>query len=66
MNYCSACGGSKHLRTSMWHGDQFICKPCFMVWYDPDRDIDVTDPKAVGKESLRLKALGQFPWRDYT
>lgn len=59
---CSACGGSEHLRHSPWHGDEPICKPCFMVWYDLPTNIDTTSPAAVGAESLRLKALGKWPW----
>jgi hypothetical protein len=59
---CSACGGTDHLRTSFWHEPQMICLPCFLVWYDPNKDIDTSDPKAVGRESLRLKALGEYPW----
>lgn len=59
---CSACGGDKHLRPySPWHSVP-ICKPCFMVWYDPDEVIDPTNPKEVGKLSLKLKAAGKFPW----
>lgn len=60
---CSACGGEKFLRpSSPWHAPHLICNPCFMVWYDPDEAIDVTNPREVGKLSLRLKAAGQFPW----
>lgn len=59
---CSACGGTKWLRHSMWHGEHWICRPCFMVWYDPDEDIDCTDPQQVGALSLKLKAAGKFPW----
>lgn len=59
---CSACGGAEHLRAgSMWHPAP-ICKPCFIVWYDPDEAIDVTDPTAVGLLSLKLKAAGKYPW----
>lgn len=50
------------MRGSHWHGENLICRPCFMVWYDPDEDIDSTDPKAVGRLSLKLKKLGKFPW----
>jgi hypothetical protein len=59
---CTACGGTKFLRGSPWHGEHLICGPCFMVWYDPDEDIDQTDPKAVGALSLKLKAAGRWPW----
>jgi len=59
---CSACGGTQHLRGSVFHGEHPICRPCFMVWYDPDECIDQTDPKAVGALSLKLKAQGKFPW----
>jgi hypothetical protein len=59
---CSACGGSEQLRHSPWHGKAAICRPCFIVWYDPDEDIDCTDPAAVGALSLKLKAAGKFPW----
>ena len=59
---CSACGGTEHLRFSQFHGDHQICRPCFMVWYDPDENIDNTDPKQVGALSLKLKAAGKFPW----
>ena len=59
---CSACGGTEHLRPySPWHRLP-ICRPCFMVWYDPDEAIDVTDPKQVGALSLKLKAAGKWPW----
>lgn len=59
---CSACGGSEHLRPySPWHRLP-ICRPCFMVWYDALESIDVTDPKAVGALSLKLKAAGKWPW----
>lgn len=33
-----------------------------MVWYDPDINIDVTNPKEVGALSLYNKAIGKFPW----
>jgi hypothetical protein len=60
--HCSACGGTERLRPySPWHNIP-ICRPCFMVWYDPTESIDVTDPKAVGELSLRLKAAGKWPW----
>lgn len=61
---CSACGGTEHLRGSMWHGDQPICRPCFMVWYDPPGKgpFDHTDPAAVGALSLEMKAQGKWPW----
>jgi hypothetical protein len=49
------------LRKSHWHGTP-ICSPCFIVWYDPDEDIDNTDPAQVGALSLKLKAQGKFPW----
>lgn len=60
---CSACGGAKHLRFSPFHGERPICRPCFMIWYDgmPNEN-DACDPKKVGAESLRLKALGEWPW----
>lgn len=58
---CSACGETRWLRKSMWH-DTPICEPCFMVWYDPDKSIDQTDPQAVGALSMELKAAGKFPW----
>jgi hypothetical protein len=58
---CSACGETRWLRKSMWH-DTPICEPCFMVWYDPDESIDQTDPKAVGRLSMKLKAAGKAPW----
>ena len=58
---CSACGGTRWLRKSMWH-DTPICEPCFMVWYDPDKSIDQTDPQAVGALSMELKAAGKAPW----
>lgn len=59
---CSACGGAKHLRGSMWHGPHKICEPCFIVWYDPDEAIDVTSSAEVGALSLKLKAAGRHPW----
>lgn len=59
---CSACGSSEDLRSSPWHAPHRICRPCFMVWYDPPEAIDVTDPKALGELSLRLKAADQWPW----
>ena len=56
---CSACGGTEHLRPgSPWHGDKVICNPCFMVWYETG----ITDAIKLGVESLRLKAVGRFPW----
>jgi len=58
---CSACGETRWLRKSMWH-DTPICEPCFMVWYDPDKSIDQTDPQAVGALSMELKAAGKAPW----
>lgn len=59
---CSACGGDKHLRHgSPWHSAP-ICNPCFKVWYDPDENIDMTDPAQVGALSLKLKAAGKYPW----
>jgi len=33
-----------------------------MVWYDPNQNIDTSNPAAVGAESLRLKSLGLYPW----
>jgi len=63
---CSACGGSEYLRPySPWHRIP-ICRPCFIVWYDPDENIDVTDPKEVGRLSLKLKAQGKYPWDEKT
>jgi hypothetical protein len=62
MNTCSACGGTQWLRHSPWHNAHWICSPCFVVWYDPDEDIDTTDPSEVGKLSLKLKKAGKFPW----
>jgi hypothetical protein len=59
---CSACGGTKHLRESLFHGANLICSPCFMVWYDPDEIIDQRDPAQVGRLSLKLKAARRFPW----
>ncbi len=64
---CSACGGTEHLRPgSPWHGNKTICKPCFMVWYDGPQgvcdDMDATSAASVGAASLKLKALGRFPW----
>jgi hypothetical protein len=61
---CSACGGSKHLRHSIWHGTKPICRPCFLIWYDCPADIDVTDPVAVGIESRKRRETGQWPWND--
>jgi hypothetical protein len=59
---CSACGGTEFLRGPGIHGDRPICAPCFMVWYDPDEEIDSTNPAEVGALSLKLKAAGRFPW----
>ena len=59
---CASCGGTKWLRTSMWHEPSLICRPCFMVWYDPDEAIDCADPAVVGALSLKLKAAGKYPW----
>lgn len=62
---CSACGGEKFLRpSSPWHAPHLICKPCFMVWYDPPGvdPIDVTKPDEVGRLSLEMKAKGEWPW----
>ncbi len=63
---CSACGGSEFLRGSPFHGQNLICKPCFMVWYEGGtlngQQIDQTNAKEVGALSLHLKALGRFPW----
>lgn len=59
---CSACGGTEHLRRSSFHGAQPICTPCFIVWYDPPRSIDLTDPTQVGAVSMELKRQGKFPW----
>lgn len=61
---CSACGGNEHLRRSAYHGEQPICTPCFMVWYDPPgtEPFDHTDPKQVGALSLEMKAQGKWPW----
>lgn len=36
------------VRSSMWHGEYRICPECFTQWYDPDTDIDVTNPIAIG------------------
>ena len=59
---CSACGGTERMRPySPWHRSP-ICRPCFMIWYDPDEAIDVTDPQQVGALSRKLKAAGRFPW----
>lgn len=59
---CSACGGDEFLRPySPWHSVP-ICRPCFIVWYDGVAYEDQTNPEAIGRESLRLKALGDFPW----
>jgi len=63
---CSACGGSDYLRPySPWHRIP-ICRPCFIVWYDPEEEICVTDPRAVGRLSLKLKAAGKHPWNAET
>ncbi len=63
---CDACGGTEHVRQSYWHGEQYICVPCFLVWYDPPGPafhiIDQTDPKAIGVLSNKLKAAGRWPW----
>ena len=64
---CSACGGTEHLRPgSPWHKDKVICNPCFMVWYDGPQgicdDMNPTSAASVGEASLKLKALGRFPW----
>ena len=63
---CSACGGSEYLRPySPWHRTP-ICKPCFIIWYDPPENIDSTNPKEVGELSRKLKAAGKWPWtKDY-
>jgi len=56
---CACCGGAEAIRPhSMWHGQDIICRPCFIVWYDSGK----TDPAQIGEESLRLKAEGKFPW----
>jgi hypothetical protein len=63
---CSACGGTEFLRTSPFHGEHPICKPCFMVWYEggvlDGRQIDQSKAAQVGALSLHLKSLGKFPW----
>lgn len=59
---CSACGGLKFLRQSLWHGPHYICRPCFFIWYDPPEAIDQTDAEQVGALSLKLKAAGKYPW----
>lgn len=65
---CECCRGSEHLGAvpPIMGGDRLgttptrraICSPCFSVWYDSG----ITDSEELGKESLRLKALGKFPW----
>lgn len=59
---CSACGGTRFLRHSPWHGDQPICSPCMIIWYDPPMELDRTDPEAIGELSRRLKAAKKWPW----
>lgn len=57
---CSACGGTDKLRPhSPWHGPHVICNYCFMVWFDDA----ITDAAELGRESLRRKAAGEFPYK---
>ncbi len=58
---CSACGGIEYVRGSPYHSHP-ICSPCFIVWYDYCDN--PKDPANVGAASMRLKALGKFPWDD--
>lgn len=53
MDVCSACGATENLRSSLWHTPLMICRPCFLVWYDPPVAIDRTSPDEVGKLSRR-------------
>jgi hypothetical protein len=62
MDKCSACGcKDMPLRGSLWHSTP-ICSPCFIVWYDPCEQIDMTDPEQVGALSRKLRQQGKFPW----
>lgn len=47
------------MRGSPYHSHP-ICNPCFIIWYDCV--VDQTSPEAVGRESLRRKAAGKWPW----
>lgn|GEM_PF-4465958 len=41
---CDCCEREvDYVRGSMWHGDNRICKECFIEWYDGDRPTYGTD-----------------------
>lgn len=59
---CDCCDlPVSYRRASMWHGQSRICRPCFWTWYDPDRNIDVTDPAQVKAERLRKYGTRDYP-----
>lgn len=42
---CGCCRREvDYVRASMWHGEDRICRECFIEWYDPSRDDKPLEP----------------------
>lgn len=55
---CDCCHRTvERVRGSMWHGRDRVCPECFIMWYDPDGDIDVTNRLAVGNAVRKKHGL---------
>jgi len=52
MIICDCCKRAvDHVRASLWHGDDRVCRECFVEWYDGDRPtigIDNSNKRAIG------------------
>ena len=56
---CDCCERQvSSVRTSMWHGTDSICLPCFFVWYDSG----VTDKAEIKAYVLAAEAAGTWPF----